>query len=177
MNWRQTLATLALAGAAALAVAVAAAATTTEPAMPGEASVNQIIDQLAPSRPTTRGLRNLVPERRQIDLVIQFDFDSAQLQSPSRPQLQRLAEAMTSALLLTTRFTVQGHTDATGSARHNDALSARRAQAVAEFLQAHGVGPDRLQAEGKGSAEPLDAARPDAPDNRRVRIVALETTP
>ena len=167
--------TLALAALALAAVAALAAGST---APPGDRSVDEIVEQLAP-RPaaTTRGLRNLVPVVRQIDLVVPFDFDSTRLQAASRPQLQRLAEAMGSARLATTRFKVQGHTDARGTAAYNDDLSARRARAVAEFLQTHGVAADRLHAEGKGASELLDPARPESPDNRRVRIVAMEPTP
>ena len=162
----------------ALALSTVAALAAGSTAPPSERSVDEIVEQLAP-RPvtTTRGLRNLVPVVRQIDLVVPFDFDSARLQAPSRPQLQRLAEAMGSLRLATTRFKVQGHTDARGTAAYNDDLSARRARAVAEFLQTHGVGADRLQAEGKGASELLDPARPESPDNRRVRIVAREPTP
>lgn len=142
-----------------------------------EVSVDQIVQQLAPPAVTTRGLRNLVPERRQIDLVIHFDFDSARLQPGSRPQLENLAAAMNNPRLQALRFQVQGHTDAKGSARHNDALSARRAQVVAELLQAGGVGAERLQAEGRGAADLLNKDQPDAAENRRVRIVALEAAP
>ena len=43
------------------------------------ATVDEIVKSLAPTQaPTTRSLgRNLVPEVKSIDLVIQFDFDSA----------------------------------------------------------------------------------------------------
>lgn len=158
--------------------ALSLAAATTLAAPPAERSVDEIVDQLAP-RPaaTTRGLRNLVPVVRQVDLVVQFDFDSARLQALSKPQLQRLAEAMNSTRLATTRFKVQGHTDAKGTAAYNDDLSARRARTVAEFLQTHGVTADRLQAEGKGASDLLDPTRPESPDNRRVRIVAMEPNP
>ena len=40
-----------------------------------DASVDELVQQLAPPK-ATRGLRNLAPEKRQIDLVINFDFDS-----------------------------------------------------------------------------------------------------
>ncbi|MEY4712788.1 MAG: hypothetical protein RIS88_2238 [Pseudomonadota bacterium] len=142
-----------------------------------DASVGEMVERLAsppPGGATTRSLRNLVPQKRELDLVVQFDFDSARLQSVSRPLLQNLAEAMATPRLAETRFLVQGHTDAKGTAAYNDALSARRAQAVAEFLQFRGIPADRLRTEGKGFSELLLKDQPEAPENRRVRIVAIE---
>lgn len=142
-----------------------------------DASVNEMVERLAPppaGAATTRSMRNLVPQKRELDLVVQFDFDSARLQAASRPLLQNLAEAMATSRLSGTRFLVQGHTDAKGTAAYNEALSARRAQAVAEFLQSKGVAASRLQTEGKGFNELLLKDQPEAPENRRVRIVAME---
>jgi outer membrane protein OmpA-like peptidoglycan-associated protein len=72
------------------------------------------------------------------------------------------------------RFRVEGHTDAKGTPGYNEQLSARRAAAVVELLQSEGVSAGRLQAEGRGFSELLNRANPLAPENRRVRIVALE---
>lgn len=143
------------------------------PAPVKDASVDDLVKQLAPTGAATRSLRNLTPERRQIDLVIGFDFDSAKLQPVSVPLLERLATAMKTPRLEPLRFKVEGHTDAKGSARYNEELSARRAQAVVTFLASQGVEGARLEAEGKGFKEPLDAAQPTAPENRRVRISTL----
>ncbi len=142
-----------------------------------DASVNEMVERLAappPGAATTRSMRNLVPQKRELDLVVQFDFDSARLQATSRPLLQNLAEAMATSRLSGTRFLGQGHTDAKGTAAYNEALSARRAQAVADFLQSKGIAASRLQTEGKGFNELLLKDQPEAPENRRVRIVALE---
>lgn len=139
-----------------------------------DASVQEMVEQLAPPKPATRGLRNIVPQRRQIDLVINFDFDSARLQQQSLPLLGKLAQAMQSENLQKTLFRVEGHTDAKGSQRYNEELSDRRARAVMEFLREQGVAEDRLQAEGKGFSDLLNKDQPLAAENRRVRIVALE---
>jgi outer membrane protein OmpA-like peptidoglycan-associated protein len=141
-----------------------------------DASVEDIVNKLAPTATSrTRGLsRNIVPQQRQIELVVNFDFDSARLQPQSVPQLQRLAEAMKNQRLESARFRVEGHTDAKGTPGYNEQLSARRAAAVVEFLQSEGVSAGRLQAEGRGFSELLNRANPLAPENRRVRIVALE---
>ncbi len=134
------------------------------------ASVDELVEQLAPPKALTRSLRNIAPVKRQIDLVINFDFDSAKLQAGSKPLLEKLAEALSTERLSAINFKVEGHTDAKGSASYNQDLSARRAQAVLEFLQAQGVAAGRLAAEGKGFSELLDPAHPQASENRRVRI-------
>jgi outer membrane protein OmpA-like peptidoglycan-associated protein len=158
----------------AVTVLISAPSAASAQAPVGDASVQDIVDKLAPA-PLTRSLsRNIVPQRRQIDLVINFDFDSARLQPQSLPQLQRLADALKTERLQAARFLVEGHTDAKGTARYNEELSARRARAVADFLQAQGVANERLQAEGKGFADLLNKEQPMAAENRRVRIVALD---
>jgi OmpA-OmpF porin, OOP family len=51
-------------------------------------------------------------------------------------------------------------------------LSESRAQSVVAYLvSSFGILPERLVPIGKGSSEPLNAERPDAPENRRVTIV------
>ena len=50
---------------------------------------------------------------------------------------------------------IAGHTDATGSAALNNALSQARAQAVVDYLSSRGVSRLRLKAVGYGSSEPV----------------------
>ena len=47
-----------------------------------------------------------------------------------------------------------GHTDNTGSDKHNQQLSERRAQAVHDYLRQRGVIPQRLESLGKGEGAP-----------------------
>ena len=67
---------------------------------------------------------------------------------------------------------VLGHTDSTGTAAGNQALSQRRAQAVATHLKAHGVALARLATRGYGATEPIADNTTDAGRslNRRVEI-------
>lgn len=118
--------------------------------------------------------RNLQVESPKIDLSIAFDFDSAKLKDDSKPQLDRLIEALKNDRLASLRFQVEGHTDAQGSAAYNDALSTRRADAVVTYLTQGGVEKDRLQSIGKGFMELLDPNDPRAAKNRRVRVLTLE---
>jgi len=68
---------------------------------------------------------------------------------------------------------VLGHTDKTGNERHNVQLSARRAEAVAEYLIDHGASFDQVYFEGFGSSQPI--ASNDSEEgrrkNRRVEIL------
>jgi outer membrane protein OmpA-like peptidoglycan-associated protein len=136
-------------GATAAPVASAAAATAA-PSAPA-------------SRPAGAGM---------IDLALQFEFDSDRLSPQDRATLNELAIAMRSPELAGRRFLIEGHTDNQGSPAYNLRLSRQRAQAVRALLVVQRVAPDRLFAEGKGAAEPIDPARPDAPENRRVRIIS-----
>jgi outer membrane protein OmpA-like peptidoglycan-associated protein len=107
-----------------------------------------------------------------IDLALQFEFDSDRLSARDRATVQELAAAMRSPELQGRRFLIQGHTDNQGNAAYNLRLSRLRAQAVHAMLVAQNVAPERLRAEGKGAGEPADPAHPDAPQNRRVRIIS-----
>jgi outer membrane protein OmpA-like peptidoglycan-associated protein len=114
------------------------------------------------------------PPRPSLSLLIQFDFDSVQVRPESRQALANLAQALQSNELMSSRFAVEGHTDAKGSADYNIRLSQRRAEAVRDFLSSQGVGVARLQAAGKGATELANPAEPYAAENRRVRIVNLD---
>jgi outer membrane protein OmpA-like peptidoglycan-associated protein len=137
-------------------------------------SVDDLVNALAPPQSTTRSLRNLQVEPAKVDLMINFDFDSARIQDSSKPQLQRLAAAMKVDRMLALQFAVEGHTDAKGTAQYNQRLSEQRAQAVMRFLVAEGVQAARLNAAGKGYAELLNKDDPRAAENRRVRIKTRE---
>jgi outer membrane protein OmpA-like peptidoglycan-associated protein len=139
-----------------------------------QASKEDLIEKLTPpAPPTTRSLRNLVPKPVNVDLSINFDFDSARLQANSKPLLDNLAQAMNSERLSQLKFKVEGHTDAKGKNEYNQELSARRASAVQAYLVSQNVPSERLQAEGKGASELLLPDKPLASENRRVRISLL----
>ena len=138
------------------------------------ASVNELVDKLAPSSEGVKtrsiGGRNLTPTQKSVDLVIQFDLDSARLKDASKPLLDNLANAMKSERMAGRRFKVEGHTDAQGSAEHNLKLSLSRAESVLAYLSIQGVEADRLTVEGKGFSELLFPDKPKAAENRRVKI-------
>jgi outer membrane protein OmpA-like peptidoglycan-associated protein len=114
--------------------------------------------------------------RRGDDLVlnipsgITFAYDSANVQ----PQFQRTLDevAQTLAQYNQTYIDVYGHTDATGSDAYNQALSERRATAVADYLASRGVQTARIGTRGYGKTQPIASNDTDAgrAANRRVEI-------
>jgi outer membrane protein OmpA-like peptidoglycan-associated protein len=71
-----------------------------------------------------------------------------------------------------TTLTLVGHTDSTGSAAHNQALSERRAGSVLAYFRQKGVIDQRLTAYGRGKDEPRasNATAEGRALNRRVEI-------
>jgi len=68
---------------------------------------------------------------------------------------------------------IEGHTDSIGSDSYNEALSQRRAEAVASALQSRGVPAMRIQAVGRGKSAPVAGNDTSAgrQQNRRVEII------
>jgi outer membrane protein OmpA-like peptidoglycan-associated protein len=172
---------------AALAACLASVAHAQSPVLKGsEVTEDALINALAIEAPTaasgaTRGFRPAKPGAAvqkpgpgKASLLITFETDSAELTPESRATLDTLAHAVESDALAGFSFKVEGHADARGDADHNQQLSQLRAQSVAKYLiDRHGVLPERLTPVGKGSSEPLNASRIDAPENRRVTIVTI----
>jgi len=140
------------------------------------------IEQALQPPPKTRGfVVKARPEasdsKQMIDLNIPFEFNSSELQARAAGQLKQLRSALSSEALSKDQFLVAGHTDASGSAQHNQQLSMRRAEAVKRYLVDNGVPAQRLQAVGYGSEHLAVPDRPDDPSNRRVEIRNLGEKP
>lgn len=126
-------------------------------------------------RPATRSKSDAPaakPGPGKASLLITFGTDSADISSDTQGVLDTLARALQSDSLAGFSFKVEGHADARGEPEHNQRLSQQRAESVAAYLvNKHGILAERLSAIGKGSSEPLNKVRGDAPENRRVTIV------
>ena len=109
---------------------------------------------------------------RSINMQINFEYNSAEIAGSSEKTMATLAKALASPQLEGRKFTVIGHTDASGSAAYNKALSDRRAAAVRRYLTENGVSAARLKAMGKGESQLLNTEDPNAGENRRVEIQA-----
>ncbi len=102
---------------------------------------------------------------------VNFDFDSAKLKPDTVAALEQMLANLQARGV--SEVEIEGHADATGADAYNLALSARRAQAVADWFTAHGVAATLVKIEAKGEAEPIAAnttvegrAR-----NRRVEVL------
>ncbi|MEM7675642.1 MAG: OmpA family protein, partial [Myxococcota bacterium] len=71
------------------------------------------------------------------------------------------------------KLEIGGHTDSSGSARGNQRLSQRRADAVRAYLIGQGIDASRLTAVGYGEAKPIATNRTRAgrAENRRIEFV------
>jgi outer membrane protein OmpA-like peptidoglycan-associated protein len=100
-----------------------------------------------------------------------FDTGQATLKPGADLVLGRLSKFLSANPQ--TRIMIEGHTDSRGTDEYNQALSQRRAQAVADALTARGVPSDSVRTLGRGKAYPV--ASNDTPEgrqqNRRVEII------
>jgi len=159
---------LAACASALIALCVEAGAQTPTP--------DDIVRKLTPE-PQTRSIRGVTvtpgqePEKPTIDLYINFEFDSAKLDTDGILVLKRLGTALKDPKLVNYRFEIAGHTDAVGTAEYNQKLSEQRAKAVVDHLVFYYEVPAaRLTSIGYGKSRLLDPSRPNDGVNRRVQI-------
>jgi outer membrane protein OmpA-like peptidoglycan-associated protein len=100
-----------------------------------------------------------------------FETDEAVVKDASKENIERLGRRLQSVGL--DRLRLDGHTDNTGSNEHNQQLSLRRAQAVADVLIGAGMPAANVQVRGLGSSKPVADNRSAAgrAENRRVAVV------
>lgn len=128
----------------------------------------------AGGRPVQAPIAETLRAQGRVQVYINFDTDKASLQHSAEPVLRELLSALNSRPEL--RVDLIGHTDAVGSAAHNQDLSARRAVTVYTWLVQRGVDPSRLRSSGRGFAEPIadNASVVGRALNRRVEVRALD---
>lgn len=107
---------------------------------------------------------------------VTFASDSADISSSFYEVLDSVALVLNE--FEKTYVDVVGHTDSTGRAEYNQALSVRRAQSVSDYLMTREVMAERLVVTGRGQTQPI--ASNDTPEgralNRRVEIVLTPLT-
>lgn len=106
----------------------------------------------------------------EFDATALFDFDKDVIKAAGQEHLRDLAEQIKS--LQAERIEVGGHTDSTGPAAYNQALSERRAAAVKDFLINQGVDADLISTTGYGMNQPVadNATAAGRAKNRRVEV-------
>jgi outer membrane protein OmpA-like peptidoglycan-associated protein len=141
-----------------------------------EIAKNQALDAQSKLADTQQQLADLQAKKTDRGMVLTlgdvlFDTGAATLNPGADLVLGRLATFLNANPQ--TKIIIEGHTDSRGSDEYNEALSERRAQAVASALMERGVPPDSFRTMGRGKAYPV--ASNDTPEgrqqNRRVEIV------
>jgi OOP family OmpA-OmpF porin len=94
-----------------------------------------------------------VIQRITLNTDVLFQFGKAELRPGAGEKLDELAQTMQGAEV--DRIVAVGHADRIASEDYNKELSERRAEAVKQYLVQKGVDPQRVQAEGRGEAEPV----------------------
>jgi outer membrane protein OmpA-like peptidoglycan-associated protein len=109
-----------------------------------------------------------------------FGYDNSDVSNDGRIELDKIAEALRKFLgpdLKSSMFTIEGHTDPTGTPEYNQKLSERRAESVrAWFVTNMDVSPDHVKTIGYGSSRPaegvpLNGTIEEMQGHRRTEIV------
>ncbi len=114
-----------------------------------------------PSKPITPGARKF----------LFFGIGKEELNAESTNKLEEITSQLTQAPA--SKILIEGHTDNTGSAILNMALSVKRANSVAKYLTQHGIEPRRLDLKAYGATRPLvsnDDEKEGREINRRIEL-------
>jgi len=125
------------------------------------------LSEVAETRTSARGMIVNLPD-------ILFDTNEATLKTETRIVLAKLAGIL--LIMPELNLRVEGHTDSTGSADHNQGLSERRALSVRDYLAQQGIAVRRTVAVGYGFDRPVadNTTRVGRAKNRRVEIIIAE---
>jgi outer membrane protein OmpA-like peptidoglycan-associated protein len=121
-------------------------------------------------------IAEIASTKPKIDLDIQFDYNSADINQGSLTSVQALGRALADPNLKGSTFVVAGHTDAIGGEAYNQDLSERRADTIKRYLtEKYGIAGTDLVTVGYGKDKPKDPNAPMDPVNRRVQVVNMDT--
>ena len=96
----------------------------------------------------------MIPYNKPVILEhIFYDYDRATLRSESKHELDKLAAILRENPEIS--IEIAAHTDRHGNEAYNRDLSARRAQAVLDYLGVSGIDVGRIQTVGRGKTEPM----------------------
>lgn len=143
----------------------------------GFAGIGQVVDLSAMSAGDTVEQDLEIAELKEGATIrlnnVYFETNKWDLLKESRTELDRLVAILRQ--YPTMRIEIGGHTDSVDTESHNLELSANRASAVQEHLEAAGIAPDRLESQGYGESRPV-ASNEDEEGrqfNRRVEFKIL----
>ncbi|MET0049884.1 MAG: OmpA family protein [Candidatus Thiodiazotropha sp.] len=102
---------------------------------------------------------------------IPFEVDSDRIEGGYAAELRQVADTLKSRQDVKSVLVI-GHTDSRGSTQYNQALSEKRARAVAQFLVSQGVPAAIIKVSGEGETAPVadNATAQGREQNRRVEL-------
>jgi len=133
------------------------------PLVVSSAAITQAAVALALPTPAPSSSPSPSPSTTREEYTVLFATDNARLDKAALAALDHIAPGGV------VEVSVEGYADARGTTTYNQALSERRAAAIAEALAARGVVAQRVR--GLGAVRPLGSADPDAlRRERRVEV-------
>ncbi|HEY1752315.1 MAG TPA: peptidoglycan-associated lipoprotein Pal [Caulobacteraceae bacterium] len=163
---RKTLIQLAMAASAAALVTACAS----HPPPPPAAPIPPPEERQGPPPPREEGpppgaeTRGPLPGTERDFVVnvgdrVYFDFDQAGIRADAGPILD--GQSAWLRRYPDVRVRIEGNCDERGTREYNFALGARRADAVRDYLVAHGVAPARITTISYGKEQPIDPGQDD----------------
>jgi outer membrane protein OmpA-like peptidoglycan-associated protein len=129
----------------------------------------------------SKGIEKIVEDYHELTelataaMLIHFKFDSAEILPESHPLLEMCAGVLRDYAEV--KIVVAGHTDSIGTEEYNFDLSARRANAVKDFLVVfHDVDAGRLILKAYGETQPIASndTKQGRAENRRVEFIRFQ---
>lgn len=117
-------------------------------------------------------MKQAIDATGRVALHLDFDSDRSRLRAEATPMIGEITTLLRNDPAL--RLSIDGHTDAGGSAARDRELSRQLAEAVRVALIANGIDADRLRARGHGADRPLAGTSRTRDANRRVELVRLD---
>lgn len=116
-------------------------------------------------------LKKQIDANGKVALQVNFATDETDILPDSQLQIAQVVQLLKEEPSL--HLDVNGHTDNTGDAAHNQSLSEGRAKAVVAALEALGIDAKRLSAHGHGASQPVadNGSEEGKAKNRRVELV------
>ena len=122
---------------------------------------------------------NQKPEDQEVNEVVlsagtNFGLGKSEILSTAYPQLNKIMVTMKKYPL--SKWTIEGHTDNSGSNKQNIKISLERAQSVANYFVSKGIPRNRFKVYGKGSKNPITSNKTEVgrTKNRRVVIKKID---
>jgi outer membrane protein OmpA-like peptidoglycan-associated protein len=120
-------------------------------------------------------IATIAENKPNVDLTINFEYNSAEISPKSLSEVQKLGRVLTNPALKGSTFLLAGYTDAAGGTPYNQKLSERRAESIRHYLEENYHIPSaELVTVGYGKTRLKDNDHPLSEVNRRVQVVNME---